>query len=200
VRCGPTSNPLANQDPCNGGFSFNEAAAAGCTDAGEGAAEEEEGEEELVCAPLLSLGNGVVAGSNLVLAGSGFAVAGDAALAFGSALVDQQAGVVVGLASFQLGVTAANVGTIGVGVGGVLQGLGGGGYDNAQVGFGSLLGGRALGLAGSRVGPLFDPGRNAEEMALSQTFVSGPGILTIDRLFMAGQVTCAPSEADDSAN
>lgn len=32
----PASNPLANQDPCNGGFSFNEAAAAGCADAGEG--------------------------------------------------------------------------------------------------------------------------------------------------------------------
>lgn len=38
MRCGPASNPLANQDPCNGGFSFNEAAAAGCADAGEGAA------------------------------------------------------------------------------------------------------------------------------------------------------------------
>lgn len=36
MRFGPASNPLANQDPCNGGFSFNEAAAAGCTDAGEG--------------------------------------------------------------------------------------------------------------------------------------------------------------------
>jgi RHS repeat-associated protein len=45
LHFGPASNPLANQDPCNGGFSFNEAAAAGCADAGEGA-EEAEGEGE----------------------------------------------------------------------------------------------------------------------------------------------------------